>query len=82
MLLPNSESCPDATKHRAYRAWIQTTNSRFFNRRLPLDQFGNSIQSGATPALNILTIGIQNGKKNKRNGERIISIFVEYFSDD
>ena len=43
MLLPNSEFCPDANKHRAYRACIQATNIRFSNRRLPLHQFGNSI---------------------------------------
>jgi len=31
MLLPNSEFCLDANKHRAYRACIQATNSHFFN---------------------------------------------------
>ena len=48
MLLPNSEFYPNTTKHRVYRVSIQATNSRFSNRRLPLDQFGNSIVSVGT----------------------------------
>ena len=63
----------------AYRACIQATNSRFFNRRFYLDQFGNSIRSGVTP-ISLLPESLRTSYEEKvgRSGKIELGLYKSY----